>query len=260
MNPLDHYPILAALGGAFALAFLVWILSVVRRDVSIVDVAWSLLIVLCAAIYWFLIPSHGQRAGLVMALAGLWAVRLALHIGIRSWGEPEDRRYREIRARNEPNFQWKSLYLVFFLQAVLAWIVSFSLIGALAGDRSLNWLDYVGALIVLIGVGTESIADWQLSRFQARGDSAGHVMDEGLWRYTRHPNYFGEFIAWWGFYLISLAAGSFWWSILSPLLMSVLLLRVSGVTLLEKDISSRRPGYADYVQRTNAFFPGLPRS
>jgi steroid 5-alpha reductase family enzyme len=111
---------------------------------------------------------------------------------------------------------------------------------------------------VLFGILFESIADAQLAAFKARPDSQGQVMDTGLWRYTRHPNYFGECCVWWGFYLFAVSAGG-WWSIVSPLLMTILLLRVSGVTLLEKDIGERRPAYRDYVQRTNAFIPGLPK-
>ncbi|OOO01771.1 MAG: hypothetical protein USCGTAYLOR_02004 [Chromatiales bacterium USCg_Taylor] len=141
---------------------------------------------------------------------------------------------------------------------MLAWIISLPLLAAVAGNAPLNLLDIVGVPIAIFGVTFESLADWQLARFKADPTHRGRVLDTGLWRYTRHPNYFGEFCVWWGFYLIALAAGG-WWSIVSPLLMSFLLLNVSGVVLLEKDISQRRPGYRDYITRTNAFFPGPPK-
>ena len=236
----------------------VWVISYFKTDVSIVDSAWSLLIFSGAAVSVAMLPVSGPRAPLVLALAALWAVRLCAHITWRNWGEGEDHRYQAIRARNQPHFEWKSVYLVFFLQAVLAWIVSLSLFAGIAGERAPGWLDALGAAIVLFGIIFESVGDWQLAQFKQNPDSAGRVMDRGLWRYTRHPNYFGEFCVWLGFYLIALSAGG-WWALLSPLLMSVLLMKVSGVTLLEKDIGERRPAYRDYIARTNAFFPGLPK-
>ncbi len=199
------------------------------------------------------------RAQLVLVLVTVWGLRLAIYLGRRNFGHEEDRRYQKIRRRNEPGFAWKSLYLVFGLQAVLAWVISLPLLGAIAGDASpLGWLDYAGAALCLVGLYFEAVGDWQLTRFKANPANAGQVMDQGLWGLTRHPNYFGDFCVWWGFGLLALAAGA-WWSLVGPALMSVLLLRVSGVTLLERDIGKRRPGYAEYIRRTNAFFPGPRR-
>jgi steroid 5-alpha reductase family enzyme len=147
---------------------------------------------------------------------------------------------------------------VFVLQAVLAWIISLPLFGAAMGSGALGPLDVLGAALWLVGLVFEAGGDWQLSRFKADPANRGKVMDRGLWRWTRHPNYFGDFCVWWGFYAIALSAGA-WWSVLGPLLMSVLLMRVSGVTLLEQDIGERRPAYADYIRSTNAFFPGPSR-
>jgi steroid 5-alpha reductase family enzyme len=130
---------------------------------------------------------------------------------------------------------------------------------ALSGEQPLSWLDGLGAALWLLGIAYQSVADWQLARFKADPAHAGRVMDRGLWRYSRHPNYFGEFCVWWGAWLVALAAGGAW-TIVSPLLMTLLLLRVSGVALLEQDIGERRPAYADYIRRTNAFLPGLPRA
>ncbi|MBM3344749.1 MAG: DUF1295 domain-containing protein [Betaproteobacteria bacterium] len=250
---------LCALIALLLLAFLTWVVSYVKRDVSIVDCVWSLLLALAGVIYAATLPMMGPRTLLVMTLLMAWAVRLAGYITWRNWGEPEDRRYQAIRARNQPHFEWKSLYLVFVLQAVLAWIVSLPMLPALASTAALGVLDYVAATVVVFGLLFETAGDAQLAAFKARPENRGRVMASGLWRYTRHPNYFGEFCVWWGFFLFALTAGA-WWTAISPLLMSVLLLKVSGVTLLEQDIAERRPQYRDYVLRTNAFFPGPPKT
>jgi steroid 5-alpha reductase family enzyme len=235
-----------------------WVASYFKRDISIVDSVWSLMILLGGAVYLLVLPDAGPRAAWVITLAAAWALRLAAHITWRGWGEPEDHRYQAIRARNQPHFEWKSFYLVFVLQAMLAWIVSLSLLAAIAGASAWGLLDTVGVAVVLFGLTFEALGDWQLARFKADAANRGRVMSSGLWRYTRHPNYFGDFCVWWGFFLIALSAGG-WWAIVSPLLMSVLLLKVSGVALLEQDIAYRRPAYRDYVARTPAFFPGRPK-
>jgi steroid 5-alpha reductase family enzyme len=189
----------------------------------------------------------------------LWGLRLAAHLTWRNHGQPEDRRYQQIRKRNEPNFTLKSLYLVFGFQALLAAVISVPLLGAINSPAPIGTLDYAGIGLWLLGLAFEAGGDWQLARFKADPANAGQVMDRGFWRYTRHPNYFGDFCVWWGFYLIAAGAGG-WWSVAGPAIMTVLLLRVSGVALLEKDIGERRPKYAEYVRRTNAFFPGPPRA
>ncbi len=240
---------------AVALTTATWLWSLRRHDVSIVDVAWAPLFAAMAWVY-----AHGAGASsaggrLLLLLVTLWAARLALHIGWRNRGHGEDRRYQAIRARNQPHFAVKSLYLVFWLQAVLAWVISLPLHAALLAGAPLGALHALGVALWSLGLIFEAGGDWQLARFRADPANRGRVMDRGLWRYTRHPNYFGDFCVWWGFYAFALAAGA-WWSLPGPLLMSVLLMRVSGVTLLESDIAERRPEYAAYRRRTNAFFPG----
>lgn len=250
--------LLSGLVALLAVAFCTWVVSLAKRDVSIVDSVWSLMILLAGAVYAAVQLAPTERTWWVLALAGVWAFRLASYITWRNWGEGEDHRYQAIRARNQPNFEWKSLYLVFVLQAVLAWIVSFALLAAIGSERPWGWLDTLGVAVVVFGIVFEAVGDAQLAAFKSRPENRGMVMDQGLWRYSRHPNYFGEFCVWWGFYLVALSAGG-WWAMVSPLLMSVLLLKVSGVSLLEKDIGERRPAYRDYIARTNAFFPGAPR-
>jgi steroid 5-alpha reductase family enzyme len=246
---------------AFA-ALCTWALSLVRRNVAIVDSLWSLMFVMAAWTYAVETPLRGPRAMLVLGLVTVWALRLSIYITVRNWGHGEDRRYQAIRARNQPHFEIKSIYLIFALQALLAWIISLPLLGAILNSgphsNSLGVLDIAGTALWLVGFSFEAGGDWQLARFKSDPANRGKVMDRGFWRYTRHPNYFGDFIVWWGLYLIAAGAGA-WWSIIGPIVMSVLLMRVSGVTLLEKDIGERRPQYADYIRRTNAFFPGPPR-
>jgi steroid 5-alpha reductase family enzyme len=234
-----------------------WLVSLPLRNVAIVDSLWSLLFLAAGLTYAFSVAQPGPRTTLMLILLTIWSLRLALYITVRNWGHGEDRRYQAIRARNQPGFEWKSIYLVFGFQAVLAWIISLPLLGAIASPAPIGWLDYVGLALWAVGLLFEAGGDWQLARFKANPDNAGKVMDRGFWRYTRHPNYFGDFCVWWGFFLIALAAGA-WWSALGPALMSLMLMRVSGVTLLEKDMNERRPQYADYIRRTNAFFPGRP--
>ena len=246
----------AALPAMLVLALLAWAIATARRNVGLVDIFWSLFFLVAAAVYAG--DNMDTRGLVVLVLAALWGGRLAGYLAWRNWNAEEDRRYREIRARNEPNFTVKSLYLVFGLQAVLAWLISAPLHAAFRGSPELNAIDAAGIGVVLFGLLFETIADWQLARFKNNPANTGKVMDLGLWRYTRHPNYFGECCVWWGFWLIAVAAGGAW-TVFAPLLMTFLLLRVSGVTLLEKDIGERRPAYREYVQRTNAFFPGPKR-
>jgi steroid 5-alpha reductase family enzyme len=253
MNLLELW--LEALPVLLGAASLTWVYSLLKRNVTIVDTLWSLLFVIAATVYVASVESPSQRAWLVLGLVGIWGARLATYLAWRNRGHEEDRRYQAIRRRNEPHFALKSLWLIFGFQAVLAWIISLPLAGAVAGDAPLGLLDWLGVALWAIGLYFEAVGDWQLARFKADRANAGRVMDRGLWRYTRHPNYFGDFCVWWGLYLLALSAGA-WWTIVGPLIMSFLLLRFSGVRLLERDIGERRPAYAEYVRRTNAFFPG----
>jgi steroid 5-alpha reductase family enzyme len=251
-----------ALAAILLAAVAAWVLSVIRRDVSIVDSLWSLLFALGLGVYLAVSDVSGPRVWLVTAMVTAWALRLSIYITVRNHGQPEDRRYQAIRRNNEPHFWLKSLYIVFLLQGLLAWVVCLPALAAVSGRTPpgslLAWVEGLGVALWLAGMFFEVVGDWQLARFRRSRPAQGAVLDSGLWRYTRHPNYFGEALLWWGIYLVALSAGA-WWAVVSPLLLTFLLLRVSGVALLEKDISERRPAYREYVRRTNAFFPGLPR-
>jgi steroid 5-alpha reductase family enzyme len=253
-----RHPYTLALFVILGIGVVSWIFSVVKRDVSIVDSLWSLFFLVAAGVFAVEAQPLSPRGTLVLALVAVWGLRLSIYITARNRGEPEDYRYQTIRADNEPGFAFKSLFIVFGLQGLLAWFIALPLLSAITSDSALNPLDLVAALLWLVGFGFEAGGDYQLSKFKSRADSKGRVLDTGLWRYTRHPNYFGAFCIWWAFYLFAVAAGG-WWSIASPILMSFLLLRVSGVAMLEGTIGDRRPEYANYICRTNAFFPGPRR-
>ena len=252
---------LAGLGLIVVLGLLTWVVSSARRDVSLVDRMWSLFIASAASTYAWLLPTRGPRTIWMLVLVAIWALRLSIYITRRNWGQGEDRRYQQIRERNEPHFAFKSLYLIFGLQAVLAWAVSSPFVVGMAASGALSALDFAGMAVAAFGIVFEAMGDAQMTQFKADPRNSGHVMDRGLWRFTRHPNYFGETCVWWGLWLMALSGGGLTgaWSIVSPVLMTVLLLKVSGVALLEKDITERRLAYRDYIARTNAFVPGRPR-
>jgi steroid 5-alpha reductase family enzyme len=236
----------------------VWLLSLRLGDVSIVDIFWGLGFAVAALVALFMAEAAGTRAILLTGMTCVWGFRLAAHLAWRKRGKPEDHRYRAMREHHGERFGWISLWTVFVLQALLIWFVSFPVQAGVRSRGPLAALDAVGLGMWLVGFLFESIGDWQLARFLADPASSGRVMDAGLWRYTRHPNYFGDFLVWWGIYLVA-AAGGAWWSIFSPLLMSFLLLRVSGVALLDRTLQERRSGYREYIERTSAFFPWPPR-
>ena len=238
-----------------------WLVSLRKRDVSIVDPMWPVVFVAAAWAIW--IWGEGDRTAgrsvLMLAMVSVWGIRLAAHLAVRKWGAPEDYRYAAMRHRWRP-FGWWSLVIVFLLQGALVTVVSLPVQAVLtdAGGRPLGWIDWAGMVVWATGFAFEAISDGQLRRFLADRDNRTGVMDRGMWRYSRHPNYFGNCLVWWGIYLPALAAGAAW-TVAGPLVMTVLLLRVSGVALLERTIGERRPGYADYALRTSAFIPRPPR-
>ena len=247
-----------ALAALLVFAAAAWLVSLIKRDVSIVDSLWSLMFLIAAVIYITLCSDIGTRLSLVLVLLLIWSLRLSIYITWRNWGEPEDPRYQAIRGNNEPYFDLKSLYIIFGLQAVLAWLIATPLAVTISGSNVMGPWDVAGAGLWLIGMVFQGFGDWQLASFKSDPSNRGRVMDRGLWRYTRHPNYFGEACVWWGFYLIAVGAGG-WWTIFAPMLITFLLLKVSGVTLLEKNIEERRSAYRQYRERTNAFIPGPPK-
>lgn len=242
------------------LMLVTWVVSVVIDNASIVDIIWGLGFVLATwgAYLAADIDTMTDRSLLVLGMVTIWGLRLTGYLAWRNIGKGEDRRYQQMRRKSPDSFWLTSLYRVFGLQALIMWVVAVPAVVSQGSEGSLIWLDYVGGAIWLIGLFFETVGDFQLARFKSRSDSKGKVMDQGLWRYTRHPNYFGDFCVWWGIYLVA-AAGGAWWTVFSPIVMTALLMRYSGAGLLEKTITRRRPEYEEYIRTTNAFFPGPPK-
>jgi steroid 5-alpha reductase family enzyme len=250
--------ILAATAG-FGLAAMavVWTLSLARRDAGVADVWWGPgfgALGLCA----FVLAggSHPRRV-LVLALVLAWGLRLGLHLVLRSRGRGEDFRYAAMRRRHGARFPLLSLFSVFGLQGVLQWIVALPVlvVQVSPGPPGLGLFDALGTALFAAGLLVESVADWQLARFRADPAQAGRVLERGLWGWSRHPNYFGDFLVWWGLFGITLASPHGLAALPGPLLMSFLLMRVSGVPLLERSLARRRAGWSEYAARTPAFFP-----
>jgi len=235
----------------------VWAVSVILRDASIVDVFWGLGFALIGCVCLALARGHLPRRIMVAILVSLWGCRLSAYIFWRNRGKGEDYRYRAMRKRFGKHFPIVSLITVFALQGLLMWIVSFPVQAAASSKNPhrITVLDITGSLVWIIGFLFESVGDYQLAQFKSDPSNSGRVMDRGLWKYTRHPNYFGDALLWWGFFLIAISNPDSWWTIVGPLIMTVLLMKVSGVALLEKSLTKTKPEYRDYVSRTNAFFP-----
>ena len=245
---------------SLGLMLITWLISLQLQDVSIVDIVWGLGFAFISWALYLRFRPDGGWATAVVLMVSIWGIRLASYIGLRKRGHGEDYRYQAMREKNPGAFPLVSLFQVFGLQGVLMWIVSLPLQSMFLPEQgSAGWLAYLGAGLWLLGVFFEAVGDAQLARFKADAANKGLVFDQGLWRYTRHPNYFGDFCVWWGLFLVALDFGH-WWTIVGPLVMSALLIRYSGAGLLEKTIGKRRPGYDEYVARTNAFFPGPPKS
>jgi steroid 5-alpha reductase family enzyme len=253
--------VLTGLLAVIALGIFLWLVSLAVRDSSIVDIAWGPLLFIIGLTYYLGIAEPGSRAHLIVVLTGLWAVRLALHIGMRNLGHGEDFRYAAWRAQHPDTWWIRSYFKVFLLQGVIAWIVAMPLYHSItkATPPGLGWWDYAGLAVFVFGFLFEAIGDEQLRRFKATPGSKDRVLNTGLWKYTRHPNYFGEAVLWWGLGLMAVSTPGGWMGLVGPALITFLLLRVSGVAMLEKTLKHTKPAYADYIARTPAFFPGRPK-
>jgi len=240
---------------------IIWKVSLALKNSSIVDIFWGAGFVVSNLVYHFLTPDGApSRKFLLLVIVTIWGLRLSFYILWRNWAKPEDFRYQVWRKEAGDAWRWRSLFKVFILQGLLMWIISTPLLPAnySGAQEGFTVLDILGLIIWLIGFFFESAGDLQLTKFKTDPANKGKVLNQGVWRYTRHPNYFGDAAQWWGYYIISLSAGG-WWTIYSPILMTILLLRVSGVALLEKNLVQTKPQYQEYIRTTSAFFPLPPR-
>lgn len=253
--------LLASAGAVAALMVLVWLVSLLVKDASIVDIIWGFGFVVVAATSAAVGEGFSDRRYLLLCLVGVWGLRLSGYLAWRNLGHGEDYRYVAMRKKFGDSFWWISFFQVFLLQGVLMWVVSLpvQLSATAETPDSFGPLALAGVALWMVGLLFETVGDAQLAAFKADPDNKGKVMDRGLWRFTRHPNYFGDFCIWWGVFLVAAETVPGRYGVIGPLVMSFLLLRVSGVAMLEKTIGKRRPGYAEYIERTSAFFPRPPK-
>jgi len=243
------------------LVTLLWVWSIRIKNASIIDIFWGIGFVVVNAFYVYLSGELNTRKILILVLVSLWGFRLAIYLDCRNIGRGEDFRYQEFRRKfGEERYWWISYFQTFLLQGLLIMVVSLPFLGISLGKQSgnLNLQDYLGVLMWLIGFAFEARGDFQLSRFKRDPKNRGMVLDTGFWKYTWHPNYFGDSAVWWAYALICMAAGSFW-LIIGSVVMTLLIINVSGVALLEKTLNRSKPQYYEYIQKTSSFFPWFPK-
>ena len=239
------------------LVTLLWIWSVFIKNVSIVDIFWGLGFVVVNAFYVFMSGELNTRKILILTLVSIWGLRLAIYLAFRNIGKGEDFRYKEFRRNYGPKrYWWFSFFQTFLLQGVLIMIVSLPLLGinSSASSGDLKLLDYLGIVVWLIGFTFEAGGDFQLARFKRDLANKGKVLNTGFWKYTRHPNYFGDSAVWWAYAIFSIAAGSYW-QIIGSIVMTLLIIKISGVALLEKTLNNTKSKYREYIEKTSSFFP-----
>jgi len=240
--------------------FIGWLISLVLKNVTVVDSLWGLGFVMIAWTTFFLTDGFFGRKLLITMLVTFWGLRLSIYLTRRNWGKGEDPRYGSWREKSGKHFWIVSLFKVFLLQSIFLWAISISLQYGVASKspEMITWLDVCGLTLWVIGFIFEAVGDWQLAAFKSNPANKGNVMDRGLWAYTRHPNYFGEVTLWWGIFLICLAVPGSLWTVAGPLTITWLILRVSGTPLLEKRYVDN-PAYAEYIKKTSSFFPLPPK-
>jgi steroid 5-alpha reductase family enzyme len=243
------------------LVTLLWVWSIIIKNVSIVDLFWGLGYVIVNAFYVFMSDELNPRKILILFLVSIWGLRLFIYLSARNIGKGEDFRYKQFRKNyGEQRYWWFSYFQTFLLQGSLILIVSLPLFAISISTKSgeLVVLDYSAIFIWLTGFIFETVGDFQLSRFKRNANNKGKVLNTGLWKYTRHPNYFGDAVVWWAFAIFSIAAGGYW-HIIGSFVMTFLLVKVSGVAMLEKTLRAKKPHYQEYIQKTSSFFPWFPK-
>lgn len=240
---------------------LLWILSVFIKNVSIVDLFWGFGFVIVSWFYFLLGDGNEIRKIIIATLVSVWGLRLSAYLSWRNYGKGEDFRYKQFRKNyGETRYWWISFFQTFLLQGMLMWLISAPLLGAqyYGHEKPINVLDWIGIVLWITGFAFEAGGDWQLAAFKSKPDNRGKVLDKGFWHYTRHPNYFGDSSVWWGYGFMCLAAGS-WIPVLGSVLMTLLIIKVSGVALLEKSLKEQKPQYKEYIKKTSTFIPWFPK-
>ncbi len=243
------------------LVTLLWIWSVFIKNVSIVDIFWGVGFVVVNTFYVFMSGELNARKIVILTLVCIWGFRLAIYLAIRNIGKGEDFRYQEFRQNYGPKrYWWFSYFQTFLLQGILIMIISLPLLGINYNNSNgnLQILDYLGIIIWIIGFTFETVGDFQLSNFKRDSKNKGKILHTGLWKYTRHPNYFGDSAVWWAYGIFSIAAGSYWQAI-GAVIMTLLILKISGVSLLEKTLKETKPQYKEYIQKASSFIPWFPK-
>ena len=250
-------------GAAIAIACMmiaVWAISLVMRDASIVDIAWGSGFVLVAWVSYWLSDGNSTRSLLLTVLTTIWGLRLAFYLAKRNLGHGEDFRYQSMRRKHGDRFAIVSLYTVFGLQGLFMFIVSLPVqLGQVREEPGFCIIGVVCVLVWGVGIYFEAVGDAQLARFKRDPANKGLVMDQGLWRYTRHPNYFGDSCVWWGLGLIAAESSLGIFGLIGPVVMTFLLVKVSGAAMLDRAMLKRKPGYENYVATTSGFIPRPPR-
>lgn len=246
----------------WVLVTLLWLWSVFIKNVSIIDIFWGFGFVVVNAFYVFSLENSNPRNWLLFILVSIWGLRLTFYLAIRNIGKGEDYRYQQFRKDyGEDRYWWFSYFQVFLLQGALILIVSLPFLGVHFSKSTgeLFWLDYLAIVVWLIGFVFEAGGDYQLYQFKQNKENKGKVLNTGFWKYTRHPNYFGDAAVWWAYSLFSIAAGGYW-QIVGSVIMTALIIKVSGVTLLERNLKDKKPKYQEYIKNTNAFIPWFPKN
>lgn len=237
-----------------------WIISLVIKNASIVDIVWGAGFAITSWVLAATVDGNSGRQMLLAVMVGVWGMRLALYLAKRNIGNGEDWRYKAMRKKKGKNFGIISLVTVFGLQGALMWTVSLPVILGNADDSpGVGPIAVMGIMVWAVGLMFEAVGDLQLARFKKDPANATKVMDKGLWSLTRHPNYFGDALLWWGIGIVGAETGSGVFGFIGPVVMTFFLLKISGVPMLERSLSRRREGYADYVARTSGFIPRPPK-
>ncbi|PIQ11491.1 MAG: hypothetical protein COW71_00360 [Ignavibacteriales bacterium CG18_big_fil_WC_8_21_14_2_50_31_20] len=244
-----------------SLLTILWLISVFIKNVSIVDIFWGLGFLFINLYYFLASDEFYTRKIILLVLVTLWALRLSIYLAWRNIGKGEDYRYQEFRKKyGEERYWWVSFFQVFLLQGILIVLVSLPLLATNFETQNdyLNLFDYLAILFWVIGFIFESAGDYQLSKFKMNPNNKGKVLNTGLWKYTRHPNYFGDTIVWWAYAIFSIASQNYW-SFIGSIIMTLLIVKVSGVALLEKSLKDKKLEYLEYIRKTNSFFPWFPK-